>query len=293
MINPEKRQPTEMEISLAMEDQLREIQAELKNSDKNEENRAELQAKVKSLLEDISRRARQMLQTREKRENKFDLENLRNKIVERLSGDKDINDQINSLKNEVSNYLKFFGELIPLEKQKTILAEIDDCRQISDKDILVDKILAILKPLVEFQHQNLKFYEKARRKSFAVDNGEKFIPIEGTDDILQYGMGDNRIHLHLAPMRTLSIGEKLRFIKETLPQAMRNLAVILQANPQIKLITATSYIVAANPEMFTDRIGFTKIGPMKKEYRLQYFGDCEMPVLKASMTREEFLAKYG
>ena len=287
----EKNISPEMLISLAMEDKLREIQKQLAGEENGKEKRQELQTNETEILAQISRRAKEMLRQRENGE-KLEAGAFKNKLIKHFNQGKEITSQLEILIEKISALMSQAGDYFSPEQQKDILSSLNAFREIGDKDVLVDKIMPVIAPVIEFQKSNFKKFEEIQRQAFADREEEKFIPIEGTDGIICYGMGYDRVHLHLAPMRSLKTSEKIKFIRETLPLAMNNLAQILKNNPQIESVTATSYIVAASQDLFTDRIGFTKIGPMEKEYRLQYFGDCDMPVLKATMTREEFLAKW-
>lgn len=104
---------------------------------------------------------------------------------------------------------------------------------------------------------------------------------------MKYG----HVHLHLGPMRTLSTAEQLNFAKNTLREAFKKLAKTVELNEQATVITATSYVVAAMPDLFR-RYGF-EITALPSENRNKYWGGEKRPVLKASINREEFLSKYG
>ena len=303
MINPEKNREKkvtkeinispEMEISLGLEDELREVQAKIKQPDLNEEQLRDLKIQEEHVLLQIINRAKRMFKEREK-----------NKITDQ----KGMADQIGSYLKKEQNRDKqidfFIGRLQPVfdtakeffsrDQVAEILKEVNKCRQIKDDPDLISELVRILEPVLEFQKNNPKILEEIERKQFGRDreNGEKFTAIEGTKGIFLYG-GEKteRLHLHMAPARTENI---IYIIGKLFPLAMSRLVEVIKEHPQIESVTATSYIVAAVPDLFTKkRSGFSKIEPMKKEWRLQYFGDCEMPVLKASMSREEFLKKWG
>lgn len=285
---------TALGISMEMEQELGEIQRQLENQDLTEPEKSDLEKKERQVLLQIEGRAKKLFKEREA-QRVPEIDALKERLKAFFNKEGERQKKIQYFINKAEEYLAMAGNAFPQDKAQEIREALVDCDSIDDDRQLINRIVEIFEPVLDFQRNNPQLHERLQRKAFSNGSisGEKFIPIEGTDDIIVYGMGSDRLHLHLAPMKTLSIVEKMKFINKTLPEALRRLAKIIEANHQIKIITATSYIVAANPELFTKRIGFTKIGPMEKEDRLKYFSDDEMPVLRASMTREEFLDRYG
>lgn len=290
----EIKQKTEIEVTLEMEDSLRDIQDELEQAGLSSEKRQELQVQEQEILTNIERRAKEKIREKEKIE-QLDFEAMKTKLAKFFSKKTSLVEQLSDFKKNIANFLVMAGERISDDEKQKILEGIDACQEINEREPLIERLMIVIDPLIEFRLNNSREFELGQREAFAngAISGEKFIAIEGTDGIICYGQHNNRIHLHLAPMRTLTISEKLKFMKEGLPAAMRKLAEVIKNNPQIEIITATSYIVAANPDLFRKRIGFTKIGAMDKHDRLQHFGQDEAPVLRAAMTREEFLDRYG
>lgn len=197
---------------------------------------------------------------------------------------------INFLKLRVGTYIDEVGVLDQDQKEE-VLSAMDNYAT-SEREEFIKRLNLALQPIVKAQKENPKAAEMAQRKSFLRSRVDKtpFIPIEDTDGILAYGISWNTIHLHLAPMRTLSPAEKLDFVKNTLPNAFKKLAAIVKLDDKIKSVSATSYVVAAMPDLF-QRYGFN-IEALDEESRNNSWGAENRPVLKAKITRDGFLELY-
>ena len=193
---------------------------------------------------------------------------------------------------EYATQSKILGEKELLD----VLAKMDGCVT-ANREEFVNKVSNVLQPIVEARDKNpesRKSAEIAERNSFlngSIVDGtrtENFIPIEGTDNILSYGIGRDSIHLHLGPIRTLTPGEKMRFVKETVPNAFKKIAQILELdkNKEIKFVSATSFIVAAKPELF-QKYGFS-VKAMDIDSRNKHWEKETKPILTAVISRDEF-----
>lgn len=165
------------------------------------------------------------------------------------------------------------------EKIEEIKSSIDACSLIQDKDEYLDAVMRILKPILDLKDKHANKIEDAQAK---VMNREKgFTEI---NRLLSYGKHGSTVHIHAPPGET--VGNKLGLYRE----AMERLADIVRNDLDIQEITATSYLVAKHPRLFT-AIGF-EIGDVPEEFRRGHFADEERQIKKATISRKEFLNKF-
>ncbi len=173
-----------------------------------------------------------------------------------------------------------------------MLLMMDGCIGV-DQEKFISKLGEALRPMAEFQVNNPKLAERARRKLFLRSSSDKeqFYPIRGTDSILSYGIGGRNgdsLHLHLAPMRTVE--DKHNFMYVVMMKAFEDVAEVVKANNQVKVITATSYLVAARPTYYK-KFGF-ELEALSTTERGHSWGAEERPVLRAFMDREKFIKLF-
>ena len=126
---------------------------------------------------------------------------------------------------------------------------------------------------------------KLERKAF-IEKGN-YVAI---NEILSYGIDKGDLHIHLAPTNDLGLGEKMLLIKD----GFKKLAIIVQNNPKVEEISATSWIVAKNPELL-QKMGFKIDDSMRTNLRLsakRVYQFRSRPLARAVMTRGGFLEKY-
>ena len=304
--NQEDLKLTPQSDSAELEEALYNIQQEIKNSKEDPANEKELlsiKAKEEELIKIISRRAKDMM--KEEKYSDFEanmqhgimgeFDNIAASIADGPEKDDQVRVAVSNfialLKPRIELFIKDSG-LLDQDIMKEILSMMDECVT-SNREEFVEKLSLALKPIAEARNNNPRAAEIAQRKSFLRSSigKEQFIPIEDTDDILSYGLGYNLVHLHLAPMRTLSTSEQLNFVKRTVPEAFHKLAEVLKTNEDIKEVIASSYVVAAMPDLFR-KYGFDIVA-MDEDSRNRRWGDERRPVLKATIGREEFLRLYG
>ncbi len=113
---------------------------------------------------------------------------------------------------------------------------------------------------------------------------EQSFPI---NEILYYGISGDNLHIHFEDASRFSNAKK----EELMNNGLKNLAIIVASNPEIKKVTACSWMVARFPRQIK-KLGFEIMGPVGKEVTQKYFKNEKRPVHWAMMSREEFLVKY-
>ena len=275
-----------------------------KTDDRLAEELVDSQSREDELIKIISRRAKNMM--KEDQYVDFAANMQRgitaefDKILEIIGNTTDNGEQIEtavayliaSLKPRVEIFIKESGLLDETGLAK-VLEDMDNCVT-ANRDDFINGLIEALRPIVVAREENPKAAELAQRKAFLRSSvgGESFKVIEDTDEILSYGgLESGYVHLHLAPMRTLSRGEQLAFVKKTLPEAFHKLAKIIEVNDQVTVVVAISYVVAAIPDVFS-RLGF-EISALEPDDRNRHWGGEKRPVLRASISRDNFLKLYG
>jgi len=159
--------------------------------------------------------------------------------------------------------------------------------QLLDQEEFISKVMLCLGPLFMWQENDPKGFEARLRESFVIKEG--FLPL---NEMLSYGYGKDYVHIHLAPSETLDMKEKFALLED----GFKKLAEILKSNPELKEVRATSWIVAANPELMEKKLGFNLKGEISPEEKNKYFrpeAEKNIPVHKAIISRDDFIKKYG
>jgi len=163
---------------------------------------------------------------------------------------------VDKLLERLETFFKYIDkELLPEEKINEIKNSFLDCVNIEDKEILAESLFENLKPLLDIKEKHPEKYEEFQAK--AMNEHGNFIEI---NRLLSYGKDDGIIHIHAPAGR--SVENKFSLYR----QGMRDLAKIVEADPEVTKITATSYIVAEHPELFTIMgFGVHELSPKKKK----------------------------
>lgn len=153
-----------------------------------------------------------------------------------------------------------------------------DCAKIKDQEHFLDAVMKIVNPIVDIkEHHKDKFEEVEAR---VMNEASNLTPI---NRLVSYGKSGDEIHIHHTPGTTVE--NKLRLYKE----ALAKLAEIVDKDPEIKKITAASWIVAKNPRMFTGA-GFTVED--SNEYHKGNLDELNRKMNFASISRDDFLNRY-
>lgn len=146
---------------------------------------------------------------------------------------------------------------------------------------------ATLLSMISRMRQNIVHAIKTsiqRRKELTLQrefiHSQEFIEI---NRMLAYDRREDSIILHVAPSKTLSLSEKLRFLRD----GFEKIADLLISDSSIQHIRGSSWIVAKHPSLFR-RMGFQIQDPQA----VQKSKDGQ-PYKKASMNRDDFLNRYS
>jgi hypothetical protein len=165
---------------------------------------------------------------------------------------------------------------------ENIQEALKECLVEENKDEFIKKAFLALESIINFKTNNPEEFEKIQREAFVEQGG-----FEKINEVLSYGKEGNNIHIHLAPSMELRAGLRGQVMK-----GLEELADIIEKNKEIKNITATSWIVAEHPKLM-EKLGFRVNEEVSEELRRERFPGEERKMAEASMTREEFLEKYG
>ncbi len=170
-------------------------------------------------------------------------------------------------------------EILSKEEVDRINSALLECEDISDKKQFLDKVMVILKPILEIKERHPDKVEEAQTQSINEEGGYMEL-----NRLVSYGRSGNIVHIHASPGRTVE--NKITLYR----QAMKDLARIVDDDPGIEEIIATSHIVAEHPGIFT-RAGF-KVGELSDELKRRHFMGEEREVKIARIDREDFLRRF-
>ncbi len=165
---------------------------------------------------------------------------------------------------------------------QSVLDELDQIALIENREDFVRTISDLLEPLIELRLSEPQEFEARQRQGFL--EGGNFIAI---NQLLSYKLHGKSLSLHVQPNETTPPAEQKRLMLD----GLRELAEIVRNNPNIKNITAASWIVADKPGILR-KLGFTLDGSISEEERQKYFAGSDEPIDKAHISREELLEKY-
>lgn len=184
---------------------------------------------------------------------------------------------VKSLNNEL---LKKIGLNITVNEIKN---NLEKCKKIVSGAEFINKVKEIIRPISIAMDNNPVEFSNFKRKAF--NESHNFKPL---NEVFSYRIDEGDLHLHMAPATDLSTISKIKLIKD----AIEKLPEIIKSNRKVKKISATSWIVASNPGLL-ERIGFKNEGPISDETRERDFKGETEPISRATISREEFLAKYS
>jgi hypothetical protein len=128
-------------------------------------------------------------------------------------------------------------------------------------------------------------FEKLSRERFVREGG-----FEPLSEVISFHHSDAIAHIHLAPAETMGLN-----LLAQIRLGLRELAKRLENDQKlndIQNIVATSWIVAAHPEILT-RFGFNVLGQISEEEKAAHFSYETRPIARAIMTREAYLEKWS
>lgn len=204
----------------------------------------------------------------------------RTQIEQYINTSQDNHEAIMKISDSLESFFKQIDrELLSDEQIEEIRNSLLNCEKISDPKELANELTDIIKPLLDIKQNEQKKFEEIQARVMNETNGFKEI-----NRLLSYGKDNDVIHIH-APAGKL-VDNKFSLYR----QGMRDLAKIISEDPEIKIITATSYLVAEHPGLFT-LMGF-EVRELSEEEKKEHFADYPGKICKAEISREEFLKKF-
>ncbi len=169
----------------------------------------------------------------------------------------------------------------PIEQ---VLLELEKICQTSDKQEFIDKIFEILKPIADLKVDHPDKFEIVARQIFL--EAHDIIPV---NQLIAYSIKDGILELHIPPNEATAMKDKLSLLRE----GLHKIAKIVKADEKIEKVSGvSSWIVAKNPKLL-ERLGFKVIDIPPDETGQLYQDEEQRDLRDASMTREDFLKKYG
>lgn len=160
------------------------------------------------------------------------------------------------------------------------LKKIEALSPSSDQELIDNSSYEIITSLYSIMSQA----EQEKRSSEIM--AEKFTPV---NELLSYGKTRDEIHIHLAEARS----RKSKETREIIKQGMHDLADIVSKDPEVRRISATSWIVAhPKGRKQLERLGFIYDGPISEEFRKRHFTHDNRPISSSHIDREDFLQRY-
>lgn len=189
-------------------------------------------------------------------------------------------DRFNAVSNRLGALLdSSVNSWLQEDELNNLKNNLRDCCELDNKDEFIEKCFIVFKPLIDWYYNNPREFEAALRINALRVN--KFTPL---NEVLTYGRWKDIIHIHVAVSETLSLGEKLAMMKD----GFYKLAEMLRNDDSIKTVSATSWIVAANPGIL-EKWGFEILGEISPELREKHFKKEKRIVFEARATRDNFL----
>jgi hypothetical protein len=163
------------------------------------------------------------------------------------------------------------------ELAEKAISELEKCKDIEDRKEFREAIFEVLKPIVDLRIEKPELFEQE-------ENQKKEVLVR-VNELLSYGISGDNIHIHAIP------NDKVENALSKFSEGLQELAGVVEKHPEIKVIRATSWIVAQYPKII-ERFGFTLDGEINEEIREKHFENEQRKIWMAHMTREDFLHRY-
>lgn len=185
---------------------------------------------------------------------------------------------------ELRMFIGKFANVVGIDAKESLVI-LDRALEEDDREDALRILMAGMEPMIDYQIEHPDIAERFLRGLI--------IGLEGNiklSDILycQFYSESGEVILHMAPAKTLGPAEILKEFRV----GMRKLAEDAKKDERIKMVKATSWIVAKNPNLLR-RAGFTFEDNISDKARAEQFLGEIRPVAKASMLREVLLERYG
>lgn len=163
-----------------------------------------------------------------------------------------------------------------------LFTNIEEAARANDKTEFVSAIIKAIEPLLRFQKENPEAFRAFKRRQFVEQNQSIAV-----NDAFSYRIDEGELKVDVAPVSDFKLADKLSMLRD----GLWAIAAVIDRDPSIKIVSATSWIVAENPGLLK-KMGFTIEGEIGKELREEHFRSEKRPVHRATMSREDFLKKY-
>lgn len=175
--------------------------------------------------------------------------------------------------------------LLPLYDgdKDTLIAAVRTAASETDRAEFIERLSRALQPIIDLYAEKGEAFESVSRKSFIEQGG-----FTEVNQMVAYDIDGDEMHVHIPPNGMTGTGEKLQLLKA----GLRGIATALAENSEVKQLRVESWIIAKHPRLL-DRMGFTIEGAISDEEHRQGHGGEPRDVYRASISREEFLHRYG
>ena len=178
------------------------------------------------------------------------------------------------------NFLRSLGLSITVGE---IVRQLEECKHAEGGLEFIQKVRRAVEPLAVAMNNHPEEYARLTRRFFV--EFHRFIAV---NEIFSYRIDGGDLHLHLAPSSDIGMSRKIALVRD----AFVRLVKIVSSNRSVIEISATSPLVTSNPKLFTG-MGFRIQGPISEERQKEDFGVGTPTAFRATMTRQEFIAKYS
>lgn len=189
-------------------------------------------------------------------------------------------DRVDLILNKVKLLLRHIDHSIVSEEQaQTVCDKIEASVIIENQAEFVISLLDALKPIIDLKIKDFGEFEKSQIEAINDAHGWNKL-----NQLLSYGKSGPTIHLHVPA------GESVSNKRDQYYEGLAKLAEIIEKDPEIQRVEATSFIVAKHPGLFV-RDNFI-ISEVTKEFKQKYFPGEIKEIKRASISREDFLNKF-
>ena len=205
---------------------------------------------------------------------------VRSQFESYYNGSTDPNERTKAIIERIDPFLQYMDRSVLSEDTvDEIKMKLQECGKIDDKSRFLDAVMVVLRPILNLREMHKKQFEDAQARAMNESGG--FIEI---NRVLSYGKSGPIIHFHAPAGET--VDNKLTLYRS----GMKRLAEIVNEDPSVKEIIATSPLVAEHERLFS-RAGFT-LEEVSEEFKEEHFPGEERDVKKAWISREDFLKRF-
>jgi hypothetical protein len=166
------------------------------------------------------------------------------------------------------------------EVTESAISELEKCDCAAGQKEFREAIFQALKPIADLRVEKPELFEQKEKED--VQNKETFVQV---NELFSYEIDKDHIHIHVVPE------DRVENVLSKFNEGLQKLTKVVEEHPEIKSVTATSWIVGEYPKII-ERFGFTLDGEIDKELREKHFKNEKRKVWMAHMNRDEFIKRY-